>query len=83
MNESTKKMIGYASAKIMNIPIELRLIGDQAKTHVIETVIETSQHLFETLHDPKACMSDIRAKLVQKRKAARNFKRHFGFTWPL
>ncbi|MAE82931.1 MAG: hypothetical protein CMB80_09365 [Flammeovirgaceae bacterium] len=83
MNKSAKKMIGYASAKIMNIPIDFRLVGDQTKIHIVETAIQASQYLFESLRDPKSSMANIQNKLLQKRNAARDFKQHFGFTWPL
>ena len=83
MKDVTKNLFrSSTAARIMGKSPAIRFTGDPIKRRVYEEAIAASHNLYNTLQCESADAVLISDALYNKRTAASEFKRIFGFAWP-
>ena len=76
------KMIKASARYILGESTGVKLKGSPDKIQAFQDVVVASRSLYEALCNQKP-MTDIVSLIETKKKAAENFKRVTGNTWPL
>ncbi len=80
MNDK-RKMTAAAAAYILGLSPDVRIKGDATQTSTLREVLDASRGVYLSLRDCTG-QSNIAENLEAKSRAAKKFKKVFGYGWP-